>query len=320
MNLDWVHWHPDPGVLDGLVVVSLLYAAAVGPLRRWIAPEEAFPRREACWFYGAVLVLFLAVGTPLDEIGEKYSFAAHMLQHTLLIYPVPVMILLGTPAWILRPLVSLEWSRPLFYFLTRPLVAALLFNVCLILWHLPGLYEWALRDPRIHFLEHASFIGVALLAWWPAIPRLPEFPGLHPGPALLYLLPMGIAQSPLFAFLTFSGEVYYPTYASAPRLWNITPIEDQILGGVLMKVVGMAVMFAAMAVAFYRWHSMEWRSETLGPVPSAQVRQQGVLSPGLGDQLVGVENALDEPDQAHGREEPQGGLAGRSPGHAPGQR
>lgn len=294
MELDWLHWHPEPGVLDGLVVISVLYALAVGPLRRFLAPEKSFPKKEACWFYGSVLLLFLAVGTPLDEIGEKYLFTAHMLQHTILIYPVPVMMLLGTPDWVLKPIVNLEWSRPLFYFLTRPVVAFLLFNACFTIWHIPGFYEWALRDPQIHFLEHATFILTALLAWWPVIPRVEEFPGLHPGGQLLYLLAMGIAQSPVFAFLTFSGEVFYPTYEAAPRLLAMSAMEDQVVGGILMKLAGMAAMLGAMVVVFYRWYVAE------GSGPALNVGEKGPVPLGLGDQVPSVEDTLDEADQARG--------------------
>ncbi len=253
-----LHWHPEPGVLDGIVVLSVLYLIAAGPLRAMLAGKDApFPRVSALWFFSGVLSLFLAVGTPLDEIGERYLFSVHMVQHVILIYIVPVLLLKGLPGWMLRPLLAMDWSRPLLKFLTHPVVAWFLFNFVFIIWHLPGLYEWALRDPTIHFLEHATFMGVSILMWWPLLSPTAELPRLDYGPQLLYVLAVGIGQIPLFAFLTFSSKVFYPTYRAAVRITSLTPLQDQILGGVVMKLAGMVAMFWALAVIFYHWYQRE---------------------------------------------------------------
>lgn len=260
-----IHWHPQPGVLDGLVVISVLYGVLVGPLRKYLAPEEPFPKAAALWFSLGVFTLFLAVGTPLDEIGERYLFSAHMLQHVILVYVVPIFFLLGTRDWMLRPLVSMEWSAPLFGFFTRPLVALLVFNLLFYVWHIPGLYDWALRDETVHFLEHASFIGAAFLMWWPLLSPMEDFPRLHYGPQLLFILASGIIQTPLFAFLTFSESVFYVSYLTAPRITSLSPLQDQVLGGVIMKLAAMAWMFLALAVVFACWYRKERGSFSFRP-------------------------------------------------------
>ncbi|MGE0493643.1 MAG: cytochrome c oxidase assembly protein [Vulcanimicrobiota bacterium] len=253
MNLE-LHWHPEPGVLDGIVVLSFLYLLAAGPLRKYLDESQPFPKRQTLWFFSGVVVLFLAVGSPLEKLSEEYLFSAHMFQHVLLIYLVPALFLKGLPAWMMRPLLAMEWSGPLFRFFTRPVVAWLVFNGLFYLWHVPGLYEWALRDPSIHFLEHATFMGAAMLVWWPTLSPTEELPRLDYGPQLLYVLAIGLAQTPLFAFLTFSSTVFYPTYAQAARITSLTPIEDQVLGGVIMKLAAMVATFYAVAFIFYRWY------------------------------------------------------------------
>lgn len=252
-----IHWHPEPGVLDGLVVLSVLYLLAVGPLRDWLSKDTPFPKAETAWFFTGVLTLFLAVGTPLDEIGESYLFSVHMVQHVILIYVVPIFFLKGLPDFVIRPFLEMEWSGPLIRFFTHPVVAFIVFNTAFYTWHLPGLYEWALRDPQIHMLEHTTFIGIAFLMWWPYLPPAKDQQPIHEGLGLLYILALSIGQTPLFAFLTFSNEVFYPTYAQAARITTLTPIQDQILGGVVMKLSAAVAMFLVLGILFVRWYHRE---------------------------------------------------------------
>lgn len=254
---EW-HWHPDPGVIEGLVALTVLYVLAMGVGKAYLAPEApAFSRwRQAAFHLGTVLV-FLSVATPLDELSEVYLFSAHMFQHVILVFPVPVLWLWGTPGWLLEPFLKMDWSAPLFRLLTRPLVAFSVFVAVFYAWHIPGLYEWALRDSKVHFLEHATFMGAALLQWWPLMPPLQVGKPLHPAWQLLYLLANSIVQFPLFFLLAFTNRTFYPTYVNAPRITQLTPAMDQQLGAILMKVASMAVMFIAMVVIFGRWYYRE---------------------------------------------------------------
>eukprot|EP01041_Mallomonas_annulata_P033543 gene33543-biopygen25809 len=96
--IDWSHWHNEPYLVGGLVLLGWLWAVLAGPLRARFAPTgEPFPRAQAWSFYTALVVFYLAVGSPLDQIGERFLFSAHMLQHQLLIYPAAIFFLLGLP-------------------------------------------------------------------------------------------------------------------------------------------------------------------------------------------------------------------------------
>lgn len=262
------HWHPDPGVIEGLVVLTVLYFLAIGPARAYLAPsvasnggptgeEKPLPWWRVAAFNLGTLLVLLAVASPLDEVSEQYLFSAHMFQHVILIYPVPVLWLIGTPGWLLKPLLDMDWSAPLFRLVTKPVVAFVLFNLCFYVWHIPGLYEWALRDSKIHFLEHATFMAAAYLQWWPLMPPLNVHKPLHHGLRLLYLLAGAIVQIPLFFLLAFMNRVFYPTYINAPRISFLTPMADQQLGAILMKVAAMIAMFIAVAVVFGSWYGNE---------------------------------------------------------------
>lgn len=253
---DW-HYHPDPGIVEGIVAVSILYFLAQGPARQWLAPDEKVSPRQVAAFVAAQLILLFAVASPLDEISDHYLFSAHMFQHVLLIYPVAFLWLVGTPAWIWRILFSMEWSAPLAQFFTRPTIAFATFNSSLYIWHMPGLYEWALRDSKIHFLEHAFFIGTAMLLWWPLVRPLPEQPRLHYGAQLLYLIAGSILLMPITGILVFSHEALYPTYRDAPRVTELTAVADQQLGAVIMKLTAMVIMFVALSIVFMRWYQHE---------------------------------------------------------------
>jgi putative membrane protein len=180
-----------------------------------------------------------------------------MVQHILLAYAVPLLWLTGMPSWLVRPLVSLPGVTPLLRSLIHPVVAAVAFNVVFAAWHIPGLYEWALRDRFIHNLEHVTFLLTALLMWWPVLSPVSHLARLSSGSQVLYLLALSITQIPLFAYVTFASDVLYPTYALAPPLLPLTPLEDQQLGGIIMHVVSMGVLFTALAVVFWRWYRVE---------------------------------------------------------------
>jgi putative membrane protein len=250
---------PEPGVVDGILALSVLYLLAVGPLRRYLAPERPFERGRAAVFFSGVAILILAVATPLDSIGEKYLFSVHMLQHVILIFFLPPFLMLGCPSWLMNFVLRTEGLGAVLRFLIRPVVACVLFNFMLIFWHMPAFYELALRDSFVHLAEHVCFVGTAILMYWPLLEPADSVPSSHPGIKLLYILAVSIGQIPLFAALCFADHVFYPTYAAAPRIIALTPLDDQILGGAIMKLTAIAYMTVGLCVFFYRWNAAEPR-------------------------------------------------------------
>src|SRR4051812_23528274 len=124
--IDWRHWHNEPILVGGLVFLGWLWAILAGPMRArlltqvGLPPDRPYPRGAAFRFYGALLIFYCAVGSPLDQVAESYLFSAHMLQHLLLIYPAALLFLCGIPGWMIDPFLSSAPLRALVRFFTRP--------------------------------------------------------------------------------------------------------------------------------------------------------------------------------------------------------
>jgi putative membrane protein len=253
--IDWRHWHNEPWLIGGLVFLGWLWAVLAGPWRGRLAPGEPFPRSHAIKFYLALFVFYLAVGSPLDQIGERFLFSAHMLQHQLLVYPAAILFLLGLPHWMVDPLLGRDGVRQPAKLLTHPLMCGLIYTLVVSVWHAPSLYDLALRNKFVHVLEHVMFFSSALLYWWPLLSPSRVLPRLNYGVQMLYLVGVLIAMTPVFAYIVFSHDILYPTYEFAPRIFpNFSAASDQLLAGTSMKLVGMLVSLTAFGVAFYRWY------------------------------------------------------------------
>ena len=249
-----LHWHTEPWLLCLILALAWLYALCVGPLRTALAPRQAFPTGCCVAFALALIIGYLAVGSPLDQLGEDFLFSAHMLQHLLLAYVVAPLFVVGLPAYLQNALLG---KHVFLAVLTHPLVGGVLFTALYTLWHHPVLYEAALQNKTIHVVEHFCMFLPACLMWWPILSKSTCLPRSSYAVLIIYAFLLALGQTPLFAFLVFSEQVLYPTYAFAPRIFNITALQDQLLGGVLMKLVTMAVTIGIIATSFTLWYLQE---------------------------------------------------------------
>ncbi len=252
--IDWRHWHNEPFLVGGLVFVGWVWALLAGPFRARLAPGVSFPRRQAWCFYSALVLFYLAVGSPLDQVAERFLFSAHMAQHLIIMYPVPVLLLFGLPAWMIDPLLDRPSAHRGLRLLFSPLSCAVLSTLVLSMWHAPWLYEWALRDKVIHVFEHLMFFAASVLFWWPVMSPSRAFPPPSYATRMLYIFCVEVAMTPVFAYVTFSDNILYPTYEYAPRLvTDFTAVDDQLLAGTSMKLTSMFVSLLAFGLCFYRW-------------------------------------------------------------------
>jgi putative membrane protein len=233
-------------------LIAAVYLACIGPLRgRFADAVPVSPVRVQLFLLG-VVILFAATVSPLDTLSG-YLLSMHMVQHLLMTLIVPPLLLVGTPGWLLRPLLRLPLGRLIGRALTHPVVAFLLFNAVFSVWHVPALYDLALRNDTIHIVEHILFLGTAMLAWWPVFSPLDELPRLPEPVQLLYLFFQSLPPTILGAVITFADQPLYPAYVNAPRLWGLSVLLDQHIGGLIMWIPGALVYFVVLTGVFFRW-------------------------------------------------------------------
>ena len=257
VDFSWTAWHGHPSVLVGLLVLTGGYLLGVGPLRRRYGWAPSVGSGQVTLFLSGILVIFIAVLSPLHELGDKYLFSAHMVQHLLLTLVVPPLLLLGTPGWLLRPLIRSSRVLKVARTLTLPVVAFILFNVVFVLWHVPGLYDLALRERGIHVLEHLMFLAAGVIMWWPVLSPLREVPRATYLVQMVYLFVQPTVPAILGAMITFSDGGLYTWYVEAPRVWDISAHTDQQVGGVIMWVPGGLAFLITLVVVFLVWAAQE---------------------------------------------------------------
>jgi putative membrane protein len=260
----WRAWNPAPGVLAGLALAGGLYAAGVRRMWRAAGAGHGVARWRAACYAGGLAAVALALVSPLDAFGEAV-FWGHMMQHLVLILVAAPLLALGAP---LVPLLRVLdpaarrrlgpwWNRQrvipaLAALLTTPPVAWGLHVLAIWVWHLPAAYQAALRDERVHALEHLSFLGTALLFWWvvlqPAGRRRMSY-----GMGLLYVVTAGMQGGLLGALLTFAGTPFYPAQSAGASAWGLTPLADQQLAGLIMWLPAGLVYVMVAGVLFVLW-------------------------------------------------------------------
>ena len=241
-------WTVHPSTVIGLAALGCLY---VWRARARSGDGPSTAQRLA--FGSGLLLLFVILNGPLHDLSDFYLFSGHMVQHLIMELVVPPLLIAGTPGWMLRP--ALQW--PVVGALARrsttaPMAFAI-FNVTLSVWHIPALYNTALLHHEIHILQHLTFLVASVLMWWPFMSPLPELPRLsYPG-QMLYCFLMTLPMSVVAVYITMADTVLYPLYASSPRLWEISPKMDQLIGGLIMWIPGGLFFYGIMTVVFFRW-------------------------------------------------------------------
>ncbi len=254
-----IQWTFDPALIASLALVTGIYVV------RFRAARHEASGRGASWpqalAFACFLVAMLAARvSPVDSLGEDYLFSAHMVQHVLLGDIAPLLLLLSLSRVIMRPLtrrmVSIEKALgPL----ARPGAFLVVWFVLVYTWHVPALYDAALRNPALHALEHASFFTAGIAVWWPLVQPVPMRNRLEGLRTFAYIATAKIGLGVLGLYLVWSRNVAYPYYEEVPRIWGLSAIDDQNVGGAIMMVEQSTLLALVLVILFVR---MLHQSET----------------------------------------------------------
>jgi cytochrome c oxidase assembly factor CtaG len=240
-------WNVEPLQLAPTVLVAALYARRVRSLS---ARGTPVPRWRVAAFWGGIAIVLAALVSPIDHLGEEDFFFFHMLQHVLLGDLAPLCFVAGLTGPVLRPVLAWRVVDRL-RFLTHPLVALPVWAVNLYVWHVPWLYDQALRHDAVHALEHFAFFAGGALMWSPVLETLPAPAWFGTGMKLGYIAVVRVIETILGNVFIWSNSVFYSWYEHAPK-WGISAVHDQNLAGVVMMAEGSLVTIAALAWLFLR--------------------------------------------------------------------
>jgi len=233
-----ITWPFDWTVYAGLALLFFGHA--------WLArgASDAQPR-HTLYLLAGLATLWIALETPIDTISDRYLDSVHMLQHVLLGFVAPPLLLLSLSREMMARIVRVPGVRPL----TEPVQAQVIAAAVMIAWHLPPLYDATLRSEDLHIVEHLTFIGAGLALFWPVIEATSEH--------ARWLPQDGVALA-----LIFSRVPFYEFYTHAPRLIEgFTAVIDQTIAGAVLMIFGKVTMAVAALAIFFRWFGAEHGSD-----------------------------------------------------------
>lgn len=271
-------WSPFFFVFISAVLV--LYFMVTYVKREKFVNSEPLKRSEAILFTTAIILLYITKGGPLDLMGHL-MFYAHMIQMAVLYLVIPPLMIVGIPNWVWRKVLNYPIVKPLFNFFTKPLIALILFNGMFSFYHIPLIFDAI----KMNMWMHAGYTFVlflfAIFMWWPLMNRLPEYESLSGLKKVGYIFADGILLTPACALIIFADTPMYATFSdpsawmealklcvptstlasldlSGPEVFNsMSLIDDQQLGGVIMKIIQEIVYGVVLAQIFFSWYRKE---------------------------------------------------------------
>jgi putative membrane protein len=242
-----ITWPFDPTVYAGLLLLYFGHALLSAPDAQ---------KKHTLFFLFGLFVMWLALETPIDTISDYYLDSVHMLQHVLLAFVAPPLLLLGLSRDMVRRVVRVPGLRAA----TEPVQAQVIAALVMIVWHLPPLYDATLYNEWLHVLEHLTFIASGLILYWPMLEVTSSFAKwqMSAGAKLVYMLIATLPQDGVALPLIFSRVPFYEFYTHAPRLIpGYTALIDQTIAGAVLMIFGKVTLGIAAAVVFFRWFGAE---------------------------------------------------------------
>jgi len=245
--------HPEVWLLVAFVVASWWYAIRfIGPHTPEVrAGSPIVTTSQKRLFVLAVLMLWLASDWPIHDISEEYLYAVHMFQHMALSYFLPPLVLLATPVWLFRAIIGSQRAGRVISWLARPVIAGVIFNVMVMVTHIPALVNRSVSNAPLHYSLHVGLVLSSLLMWIPIAAPDPAM-RVGYGGRMVYLFLMSVIPTVPAAWLTFAEGAVYKHYDIAVRVWGLSVTTDQQIAGAIMKVGGSIFLWSIIVFLWFK--------------------------------------------------------------------
>ena len=242
--------HVEVWLLIIVIISSYIYAIKViGP--RFVPHGAVVTRRQIQCFTAGALLMWIASDWPIHDIAEEYLYSMHMTQHMMLSYFVPPLLLLATPKWLFDAIFGTGRGFRVMKFLSRAPVAGLLFNVMVMVAHIPDVVNRSVSNGPLHYSLHILLVLTSLLMWMPVCGPERSF-RLQYGGMMIFLFLMSVIPTVPAAWLTFAEGSVYKHYDIPIRVWGLSVTTDQQLAGAVMKSAGSLFLWSIIVVIFFR--------------------------------------------------------------------
>lgn len=273
-----------------IALIAVVYFLITGPYRHKFGGGNKASVKQQLSFYTALLCLYIVKGAPIDLLSH-ITLTAHMIQMAIYLLVVPILIIIGIPAWLWRTVIDRPFIKPVVEIGTKPLISLLVFNGLFSIYHIPVFFEFAKTSPVIHFFVHGILFIAAFFMIFPLLSPLKEFDRMQPLLKIGYIFANSVLITPACALIIFAPEPIYATYTqggawmqamslcvpgnvlqglapglTGPEMFTpISTLEDQQLGGIIMKIMQEFTYGAILAVVIFSWFRGE--SNKIDPLP-----------------------------------------------------
>ena len=268
--------HPEIWLLVAFLIGAYVYMARVIGPKAVPAGEQPVTRRQAMSFAGAIGLFWFAADWPVHDLGENYLYSVHMFQHMVFSYFVPPLALLSIPRWMATAVIGEPRSRSYraFRFFTLAVVAGVIFNLSVMILHIPTLVNASASNGLLHYLLHLLVVTTALLMWCPVVGPFEELRISHISKCI-YLFLMSVVPTVPAGWLTFAEGTVYKHYDQPVRVWGLTPTEDQQIAGAIMKIGGGMFLWAIVVFLFFKRFTSNFERDNTyvraGQVPDSEI-------------------------------------------------
>ena len=252
--------HLEVWLLIAFLVGSYIYVVRVLGPRAVPAGEPIITRRQLVCFITGILIMFLSTDWPMHDIAEEYLYSVHMFQHMSLTYFMPPLVVLATPEWFVRVLVGNGRAYRALRFFTFPVRAGLLFNLGVVMSHIPGVVNASVSNGPLHYFVHVLLVLTSILMWMPVCGPLKELQ-MAPMPKMIYLFLNSVVATIPAGWLTFAEGVVYKHYNIPTRVWGVSVSNDQQIAGAIMKLGGSIFLWTIIVAMFFRHFVKTFRDE-----------------------------------------------------------